>query len=48
MQRKKVRVNVRGKQGEYIAQDCAKVAMAVFEHRLSEITLDSTNVKGKL
>lgn len=24
------------------------VAKAVFEHRLSEYTLDSTNVKGKL
>lgn len=25
-----------------------KIAKAVFEHRLSENTLDSTNVKGKL
>lgn len=25
-----------------------EVAKAVFEHRLSENTLDSTNVKGKL
>jgi hypothetical protein len=39
----------RGKfRGKQLRRDALRVAKAVLEHRLSEYTLDSTNVKGKL
>ncbi len=34
--------------GEIVRRTAREVAKAVLEHRLSENTLDSTNVKGKL
>lgn len=38
-----------GKNKEWELRKTARgIAKAVFEHRLSENTLDSTNVKGKL
>lgn len=33
---------------EKLRRAAREIAKAVFEHRLSENTLDSTNVKGKL
>ena len=34
--------------GKLLRTAAQKIAKAVLEHRLSENTLDSTNVKGKL
>jgi hypothetical protein len=34
--------------GEVLRRVAQEIAKAVFEHRLGENTLDSTNVKGKL
>lgn len=34
--------------GELVRRIAREIAKAVFEHRLSENTLGSTNVKGKL
>lgn len=34
--------------GQKLSRSARKDAKAVLEHRLSENTLDSTNVKGKL
>lgn len=36
------------KKGQKLRRAAQKIAKAVLEHRLSENTLDSTNVKGKL
>ena len=35
-------------EGRILRRAALKIAKAVLEHRLSENTLDSTNVKGKL
>jgi hypothetical protein len=41
-------VKCKNNKGEVSRRAAQKIAKAVFEHRLSENTLDSTNVKGKL
>lgn len=41
-------MNVEKYKEQALRRTALKVAKAVFEHRLSDNTLDSTNVKGKL
>jgi hypothetical protein len=41
-------VKCKKNKGEVLRRAAQKIAKAVFEHRLGENTLDSTNVKGKL